>query len=97
MHHPLNNAERFIQYLQQSPIHLVCTGHLHYANVKNITQKDKITSAILHAGSLLSPRKKDNHNSFYIIQTDKLHCQVDLQVYHENEFLTESTYSYVFE
>ncbi|CEG61497.1 metallophosphoesterase family protein [Legionella micdadei] len=97
MHHPLNNAEHFIQYLQQSPIHLVCTGHLHYANVKNITQENKINCVILHAGSLLSPRRKDNHNSFYVIQTDQLHCRIELQVYHENAFLTESAYSYLFE
>lgn len=92
MHHPLNNAEEFIGYLQDSPIHIVCTGHLHYANVKLVPKNQHGKCAILHAGSLMCPRSKDNLNSFYVIDTNQLQCIIEWKVFNQHSFITQQTY-----
>ncbi|HRD68831.1 MAG TPA: metallophosphoesterase [Legionella sp.] len=88
MHHPLNNAEEFIAYLKDSPIHMVCTGHLHYATLK-LVAKNEGHCAILHGGSLCCERTNDGKNSFYLIDVDGLNYTVDWRVFRENGF--EST------
>lgn len=81
MHHPLNNAEEFIEYLTHSHIHLVCTGHLHYATLKLIAKKQGGHCAIVHAGSLLCQRSKDNKNSFYVFDLDGMACTIEWRVF----------------
>lgn len=92
MHHPLANSEELINYLIESPIHMVCTGHLHYANLKLITKKNNQQCAILHAGSLCCERKNDKMNSYYVIDTDKLNCHVDWRVFSNNTFSSHQSY-----
>ncbi|MBA2657215.1 MAG: metallophosphoesterase [Tatlockia sp.] len=92
LHHPLNNAEEFIEYLKDSPIHLVCTGHLHYANVKIISKTPAQQFALLHAGSLLCARSKDKQNSFFVIDIDKLKCKIDLRVFEGQKFNSQQGY-----
>lgn len=89
MHHPLNNAEEFIEYLKESPIHLVCTGHLHYANVKIITKNENEKCAILHAGSLSCQRSKDKMNSFYVLDVKQLNCAIEQRVYSNGSFSSQ--------
>ena len=88
MHHPLNNAVEFINYLKMSPIHIVCTGHLHYANVKILNKNQSEIFALLHAGSLFCERSKDNMNSFYLLETNKLNCTVEMRAFKENSFIS---------
>ncbi len=81
MHHPLNNAEEFIDYLKESPIHIVCTGHLHYANIKIIAKNANEQCAILHAGSLSCLRTRDKTNSYYVIDVNQLNCIIDCRLF----------------
>lgn len=92
MHHPLSNSEEFINYLIESPIHMVCTGHLHYANLKLITKTNNHPCAVLHAGSLCSGRKNDKMNSYYVMDTDKLACNIDWRVFVNNTFASHQSY-----
>ncbi len=92
MHHPLNNAEEFIEYLKESPIHIVCTGHLHYATLKLITKNHQGQCAILHAGSLLCERTKDGKNSYYLIESDQLKCKIEWRVFENNAFSSHQTH-----
>ena len=96
MHHPLNNAEEFINYLKESPIHIVCTGHLHYCTVKVITKNKHGNCIILHAGSLLCRRGKDKLNSFYVIDTQQLTCRIDWRVFVKDVFSSHETYDFNF-
>lgn len=93
MHHPLNNAEEFLDYLKESPIHIVCTGHLHYSNLKLISKNQDGQCALLHAGSLFCPRTRDGKNSFYFITTEQLRCSIDRRVFVNNIFSSEQIYS----
>ncbi|MGM9455229.1 metallophosphoesterase family protein [Legionella bozemanae] len=92
MHHPLNNAEEFIDYLKESPIHIVCTGHLHYANLTLITKNQGEQCALLHAGSTSCLRTKDEKNSYYSINTDQLKCSIDWRVFVNNAFTSHKIY-----
>lgn len=85
MHHPLNNADELLTYIKDSPIHMVCTGHLHYANIKLIP-KQKGQFALLHAGSLLCERTKDGINSYYLIETNHLKYSVEWRVFGNDSF-----------
>lgn len=86
MHHPLNNAEEFLEYLKESPIHLVCTGHLHYSNLHLIDKRQGATCVLLHAGSLSCQRTKDKNNSYYFIDTIQLQCFIQRRIYVNNVF-----------
>jgi len=97
MHHPVNAAEEFISYLKESPIHLVCTGHLHYANIKVIAKNDAGECAILHADSLLSPRTRDKKNGYYAIETNQLVCNIDWRVFKETSFQSQESFVFNFE
>ncbi|MBA2653147.1 MAG: metallophosphoesterase [Tatlockia sp.] len=92
MHHPLNNAEEFIDYLKDSPIHIVCTGHLHYANVKIIKKNNAQQLALLHAGSLCCLRSKDGMNSFYMIDIDKQKCIIEMRIFTNNCFNSQESH-----
>lgn len=92
MHHPLNDATEFISYLKDSPIHIVCTGHLHYATVKFIS-KNQGSCALLHAGSLCCLRTKDQMNSFYLIDSNNLKCTIEWRVFNMTSFSSYQTYS----
>lgn len=87
MHHPLNNAEELINYLKISPVDIVCTGHLHYSNLKLIPKDQSNLYAILHAGSLSCQRTKDGKNSFYIINTKNKNCTIESWVFYKNSFI----------
>ncbi|MBA3535515.1 MAG: metallophosphoesterase [Tatlockia sp.] len=91
MHHPLNNADEFINYLKESPIHIVCTGHLHYANIKIIDKNQYEQFALLHAGTLFCKRSRDNMNSFYVIDTNKLKCIINRRVFAEGCFNSQQS------
>jgi 3',5'-cyclic AMP phosphodiesterase CpdA len=91
MHHPLNNAEEFIRYLKESPVHIVCTGHLHYANIKIISKNQYEQFALVHAGSLFCQRSKDKMNSFYVIDTNKLNCIIDRRVFADGCFKSQES------
>lgn len=97
MHHPLNNAVEFIDYLKDSPIHLVCTGHLHYSNVKLVNKNGDGHCAILHAGSLFCPRNQDKKNSYFVIDTQGQRCTVDWRVFSDSEFHSEQVYELNFD
>ena len=93
MHQPLKHAEEFLNYLKESPIHMVCTGHLHYANLELITKKTGDSCALLHAGSLSCPRTKDGKNSFYSITIEQLNCSIDWRVFVNNGFSSQQIHS----
>ena len=93
MHHPLNDAQEFINYLKDSPIHVVCTGHLHYATLKLISKNEVGSCALLHAGSLCCQRTKDKMNSFYLIDSNNLKCTIDWRVFNTNSFSSHQMYS----
>ncbi|MBI2786102.1 MAG: metallophosphoesterase, partial [Legionella longbeachae] len=93
MHHPLNNATEFLDYLTESPIHIVCTGHLHYSNIKLIDKKQGSQCALLHAGSLCCQRTRDKHNSFYFIDTEQLRCSINRRIFVKNAFSSAELYS----
>jgi 3',5'-cyclic AMP phosphodiesterase CpdA len=93
MHHPLNNATEFLNYLKESPIHMVCTGHLHYSNVILIDKKQDAQCALLHAGSLCCQRTRDKNNSFYFIETKQLQCSINRRIFLNNTFSSAEQYS----
>lgn len=88
MHHPLNNAEELIQYLKECPIHLVCTGHLHYANLQIFNKNQGLRCVLVHAGSAFCQRTANGKNSFYFINTDRLRCSIDWRVFANQGFLS---------
>ncbi|KTD62292.1 metallophosphoesterase family protein [Legionella shakespearei] len=92
MHQPLDNAKEFLYYLKDSPIHIVCTGHLHYGNLTLITKNNGKQCALLHAGSTFCPRTKDGKNSFYVITGDHLRCSVDWRVFDKGIFSSYKVY-----
>lgn len=96
MHNPLTNAEEFIDYLKQSPIHIVCTGHLHYANITLIEKNNRDNAMILHAGSLSCVRTRDKFNSFYVISNEHLTCEVDRYVFDKVQFIPQEKFAVEF-
>lgn len=96
MHHPLNNAEEFIQYLKECPIHLVCTGHLHYANLQVINKNQGQRCVLVHAGSTFCHRTANGKNSFYFINTDQLRCSIERRVFINNSFSSQQIDTYDF-
>lgn len=96
MHHPLENAEEFIRYLTNSTIHLVCTGHLHYASLNLIPKANNQKGVILHAGSLCCLRSNDKKNSYYLIDTEDLKVTINWRVYTNHSFVSEKTQSFNF-
>ncbi len=96
MHQPLINADQLLQYLQNSPIHIICTGHLHYANVHLIPKQNKQYCALLHAGSTFCQRTKDGTNSYFFIKTQQLSCTIDWRVLKKNIFISNNIHEISF-
>lgn len=92
LHKPLENYQKFLNYLKESTIDIVCTGHLHYANVNIIEKNNTKSSILLHAGSLLCKRSRDGLNSYYSIETTNNDCKIDWRVFRDNAFKTITTY-----
>lgn len=87
-HKPLKNSRQFIDYLKKSSVHMVCTGHLHYANVSEI-KKDASPSCLnLHGGSLSCERSKDNTNSYYSIEIHQKKGTITWRTFNGSEFQT---------
>lgn len=93
MHHPLNNAKEFLDYLKESSIHMVCTGHLHYSNLKLFNKKNGSQCALLHAGSLCCQRTRDEQNSFYFIDIQQLQCSIKRRIFLNGAFSSAEHYS----
>ncbi|KTC77961.1 metallophosphoesterase family protein [Legionella brunensis] len=93
LHKPLENESQFLSYLRQSNIDVVCTGHLHYANVGLIRKNTNRVCLVLHAGSLLCSRKKDNMNSYFSIDINAEQCSVDWHVFRNNQFEIHKNYT----
>jgi|GEM_PF-1646550 len=91
-HKPLQNHRQFLNYLKQSPIHIVCTGHLHYANTILIEKNDHRPCLLLHAGSLLCTRSRDGLNSYYLMEATGQKCRIDWRVLENKEFNTLKTH-----
>ncbi|RUQ89498.1 metallophosphoesterase [Legionella septentrionalis] len=92
LHKPLKNYQQLVNYLPESHIDLICTGHLHYANLSLIKKNNNRSALILHAGSLSCARKKDAHNSYFLIETTKNGCRIELRIFDERGFLTLQEY-----
>lgn len=93
-HKPLENYEQFLSYLKDSPIHVVCTGHLHYAHANTVIKNDNKPCLILHAGSLMCRRTKDLVNSYYLLEVKKpLRCLIHWMVYKNEDFSPVLSYS----
>jgi predicted phosphodiesterase len=93
LHKPLENEDQFVNYLQNSNIDIVCTGHLHYANVGLIRKNNERVCLILHAGSIFCSRKKDHMNSYFFLEGDREQCTVDWRVFSNHQFETHKNYT----
>ncbi|STX27698.1 3',5'-cyclic-nucleotide phosphodiesterase [Legionella beliardensis] len=93
LHKPLQNDQEFLKYLKQSTVHIVCTGHLHYAHLGLIEKDNQDSCLVLHAGSLMCMRSKDGLNSYYIIENDGLACRIHWRVFCDKQFLTRSIHT----
>jgi len=89
LHKPLRHYQKFVRYLKNSPIHMVFTGHLHYANITILEKNDHKPCLLLHGGSLLCQRSKDKKNSYYFIELDGSQCAIQWRVFGENQFTTQ--------
>ncbi|KTD51608.1 3',5'-cyclic-nucleotide phosphodiesterase [Legionella quinlivanii] len=96
LHRPLSNTSEFIKSLKKSAVHLICTGHLHYANVSFLEKNDQESFALLHAGSLSCQRTCDDRNSFYLIEIESGECTIELRAYEPNRFNRKEIHYYRF-
>lgn len=93
-HKPLENYEQLINYTKTSPINIICAGHSHYANINIIEKNSNGACVFLHAGSLLCTRSKDGLNSYSLVETNKLTCDVKLFAYEDKHFNLQSEQHY---
>ncbi|ASQ45576.1 metallophosphoesterase family protein [Legionella clemsonensis] len=93
LHKPLENEEQFLKYLKESNIDIVCTGHLHYANVGLIKKNNGKTCLVLHAGTLLCSRRKDEMNSYFMMHVNAEECSIDWRVFKNNQFELHKNYT----
>jgi 3',5'-cyclic AMP phosphodiesterase CpdA len=96
MHKPLKNYRQFLSYLKQSPINIVCTGHLHYASIGLLENNNHLPCLLLHAGSLLCKRNRDGFSSYYLIETIEEDCHIDWRICKDFSFTTLKRYSFNF-
>jgi len=80
MHGPLKNEKEIVAFLKNSLVDLVCTGHLHYSNQGLIERNDGKKCILLHAGSLMCERTRDNLNSYYLITVQQGECTIEWRV-----------------
>jgi 3',5'-cyclic AMP phosphodiesterase CpdA len=92
LHKPLQNYNQFLNCLKESSIHIVCTGHLHFASVGLIQKNNDQPCLRLHAGSLLCQRNRDGRHSYYSIELHKENCRLDWRVFKDNQFITDHHY-----
>ncbi|WP_133128417.1 metallophosphoesterase family protein [Legionella nagasakiensis] len=92
MHKPLKNYYQFLTYLKSSNIHIVCTGHLHYANASILEKNNHQPCLVLHAGSLCCQRSKDGLNSYYVIEIEHGHGKINWRVFNDSTFKTMTTH-----
>lgn len=81
MHKPLHNSQAFLHYLKNSPIHIVCTGHLHYANTLFIEKYSRQNCLVLHAGTLSCKRSRDGISSYYFIEINPPICTIEWRTF----------------
>lgn len=93
LHKPLENYTQFLNYLKDSSIDIVCTGHSHYAHISFIEKNNQYPCALLHAGTLLCQRSKDYLNSYYQIEINEKVCTIHLRVFKERFFQTLTTHT----
>lgn len=93
LHKPLENYADFLNYLKESSIDVVCTGHSHYAHISFIEKNNQYPCALLHAGTLLCQRSKDHLNSYYQIEINEKRCTIHLRVFKEHFFQTLTTHT----
>ncbi|WP_133140845.1 metallophosphoesterase family protein [Legionella genomosp. 1] len=96
LHRPLSNTREFIESLKKSAVHLICTGHLHYANVSFLEKNGQESFALLHAGSLSCQRTRDDRNSFYLIEAKAGECTIELRTHELNQFNRKESHYYRF-
>ncbi|MCC5791256.1 MAG: metallophosphoesterase [Legionellaceae bacterium] len=94
LHKPLRNYAALLAYLKKSAVHLVCNGHVHYANICLLEKQNQRACLMLHAGSLLSERTKDGCNSYYILEADHQRCQISWRVLKNAAFHTLKQYDF---
>ncbi|ETO92470.1 metallophosphoesterase family protein [Legionella oakridgensis] len=90
MHKPLKNYYQFLTYLKNSNIHMVCTGHLHYANASILKKNNHQPCLVLHAGSLCCQRSKDGINSYYVIEIEHGLGKISWRVFNQATFITST-------
>ncbi|HCA89604.1 MAG: 3',5'-cyclic-nucleotide phosphodiesterase [Legionellaceae bacterium] len=90
LHHPLHNNQAFLDYLKQSNIDIVCTGHLHHAHISLIEKDDHHSCVVLHAGSLCCTRTRDHLNSYYVLNQDGLNCTIEQRAFSDNHFVAQA-------
>lgn len=89
-HKPLCNFVEFLEFIKESPIDLICTGHLHYSHISKIRKNSGRYCINIHAGTLLCPRSKENLNSYYAIELDNKTCTTYWRIFDGTDFKTES-------
>ncbi len=91
-HKPIKSNQALIDVLRQSAIHIVCTGHLHYAHVSTINKTNHLPCLLLHAGSLSCLRSKDNRNSYFLLNIKQFQCAITLRVFEHGIFSDANEY-----
>lgn len=91
LHKPLENYQRFLSFLKESTVDMVCTGHSHYGDLTLIEKNDEKSCLILHAGTLFCARSKDHLNSYYQIEVSNKKCTIDWRVFNQTSFNTVTT------
>jgi 3',5'-cyclic AMP phosphodiesterase CpdA len=92
-HSPLIGSEKLMKLAQSLPIHLICTGHLHYHNITLLptTNSDCI---INHAGSLSCYRYRDPYNNFTVIDIEKESILLSSYDYIDKQFIATMSQLY---
>ncbi|APC97283.1 metallophosphoesterase family protein [Francisella frigiditurris] len=91
LHNPLHSSKDLIEIAKDRPIHIICTGHLHYSHVNPIDEKFPI---IAHAGSLSCKRKNDNYNSFFSFDIDLKNLKITKHIYKEGSFIKDAYWEF---
>lgn len=92
IHKPLKNHHHFIDDLNTSQLNIICTGHLHYANVGLIQKNSEHSALLLHAGTLFCQRSRDYINSYFSLEMVEQECQIDWRVFNDVSFDSRKRY-----
>lgn len=97
-HKPLENYQLLLNYLKDSQIDIVCTGHLHYANINFIQKNNEKSCILMHSGSLSCQRSKDGLNSYFELNMqEKRYGQIHWRVFENKKFQMKQTWEIDFE